>query len=99
MNVIVGRPAEGITINPLEFVLDQRTMKPLVFSSESAAADYMKRHGCTDEDLYWLTFKPVTGAKCPKCGWPLVESDVGEYDFTCVGCDEDFYRFEVKGAG
>jgi transcriptional regulator NrdR family protein len=32
---------------------------------------------------------------CPKCGRPLLKSQVKGYAFQCFACDEDFYRFEV----
>ena len=36
---------------------------------------------------------------CPKCGRPVVKSNLNktgnEYKFQCHGCEEDFWRFEV----
>ena len=32
---------------------------------------------------------------CPKCKINLIKSDVKEYDFLCVKCDENFYNCEV----
>lgn len=36
-----------------------------------------------------------TGFKCPKCGQQLKPSDVDGYEFVCVECDENFYKFEA----
>lgn len=32
---------------------------------------------------------------CPKCGRMLLRSRIKGYEFQCMSCDEDFYRFEV----
>ena len=32
---------------------------------------------------------------CPKCGRMLLRSIIKGYEFQCMSCDEDFYRFEV----
>ena len=32
---------------------------------------------------------------CPKCGRMLLKSRIKGYEFQCMNCDEDFYRFEV----
>lgn len=32
---------------------------------------------------------------CPKCGRPVVKSEIEGYTYQCHGCEEDFYRFEV----
>lgn len=32
---------------------------------------------------------------CPKCGRPVLKSNIEGYSFQCHSCDEDFYRFEV----
>ena len=36
--------------------------------------------------------KPV--GICRFCGSPLYKSDLEEYTFECLNCDEDFYYFE-----
>ena len=95
MGVIVGRHIEDITINPLEYVLDESMEYPVIFKNEIEAKEWLRKHGATDEYIYWLVFKEVIDKKCHRCGWPLVYSAVDGYDFTCPGCDEDFYRFEV----
>lgn len=32
---------------------------------------------------------------CPKCGRPLLKSQIKGYAFQCFSCDEDFCKFEV----
>lgn len=33
---------------------------------------------------------------CPHCGCFLYKSDVDQYDYVCVDCDENFYECEVR---
>jgi hypothetical protein len=33
---------------------------------------------------------------CPFCGNELYLSDLPQYDYVCVNCDENFYECEVK---
>lgn len=58
MNVCVGRHVNGISINPLEFILnnDNTVME---FQSEDIAKTYLKDNGFSDEDIYWFHFKPA----------------------------------------
>lgn len=37
-----------------------------------------------------------TNVTCPKCGAMLFTSDVSDYSFICMDCDENFYSSEVK---
>lgn len=34
--------------------------------------------------------------RCPRCGYPLLKSEIAGYTFTCPNCDEDFYSFEAR---
>ena len=34
--------------------------------------------------------------RCPRCGCPLIDSEVVGYTYTCPNCDEDFYSFEAR---
>lgn len=34
------------------------------------------------------------GRSCVHCGKELLPSIIGDYDYQCVYCDEDFYEFE-----
>lgn len=62
MGVIVGRHINGITINPLEYLLDDMG-EMIVFRSEERAKEYFKKQGWTDEQIYWLVFEE-TEAEC-----------------------------------
>ena len=37
-----------------------------------------------------------THKECPHCGDDLYLSDLPQYDYVCVQCDENFYESEVK---
>lgn len=43
-----------------------------------------------------LCNKYATSAKCPKCGHYLYTSDLSNYAFVCLKCDENFYSVEIK---
>lgn len=32
---------------------------------------------------------------CPHCGGPLIPSEIPDYVWQCIDCDEDFYGIEV----
>lgn len=38
----------------------------------------------------------IISKRCPRCGLPLVKSDILEYVYQCFECDEDFYGFEAN---
>ena len=56
--ICIGRPINGITINPLEFVLDDDG-EVKTFENEDVARDFLKRNGFTDEDIDYLTFQEI----------------------------------------
>ena len=33
---------------------------------------------------------------CKKCGREVVKSELKEYSYQCVECDEDLYEFETE---
>lgn len=37
-----------------------------------------------------------TTARCRKCGRPLLLSELDDYTYQCLFCDEDFYSIEAK---
>lgn len=37
-----------------------------------------------------------TGKNCPHCGKQLIESDLKDYKYLCINCDENFYKIEVE---
>lgn len=53
-----------------------------------------------DDDLDYAVHSIVkdieTDKKCPSCGSMLYCSDLPEYDYVCVECEENFYDCEVK---
>jgi hypothetical protein len=48
--VAVGRPINGISINGLEWLLDDAN-KPMVFSDKNEAIAFLKAHGTDDTDI------------------------------------------------
>lgn len=62
MGVVVGRHINGITINPLEYLLDDMG-ELIVFRSEERAKEYFKGQGWTEEQIYWLVFEE-TESEC-----------------------------------
>lgn len=36
-----------------------------------------------------------TTRHCNKCGNPVTESDLKDYSYQCLECDEDLYLFET----
>lgn len=48
MGVIIGRPIEGVTINGLEYVCDERGMT-IVFKDEQEARGFLADHGIDDD--------------------------------------------------
>ena len=54
--VIVGRHINGITINPLEYLLDEKD-EVMEFTSEDAAKTFLKEKGHTDDYIDGLIFQ------------------------------------------
>ena len=54
--VCIGRHINGISINPLEYLLDESGQVKL-FTDEAAAKAHLSELGCSDEDAYWMVFK------------------------------------------
>lgn len=44
---------------------------------------------------YKLHQKYSTNKKCFRCGSQLLVSDLKEYKYLCLECDENFYEFET----
>ena len=40
--------------------------------------------------------KCKTEKECPHCGHRLFKSDLPQYDYVCVKCDENFYEGEIR---
>lgn len=58
MGIIVGRHINGITLNRLEYLLDDKR-RLMIFESEEQAKEYLKRNGFSDDDIYWIVFEKV----------------------------------------
>jgi len=54
--VIVGKHINGITINPLEYLLDDDG-EALEFVNMKTAKAFLKEKGFTNEELDWLVFQ------------------------------------------
>lgn len=95
--VIVGRPINGISLNGLEYILDDEG-EIRYFDSVDEAKTLLREHGYDDEDFDdYLVFKESTERTCFRCGSPLFKSDIAGYAYQCFHCDEDFYAFEQGG--
>ena len=49
--IIIGRHINGITLNPLEYVLDEDG-ELMVFETQDKAKDFLREHGFDDEDVH-----------------------------------------------
>ena len=56
--VTVGKHINGITLNPLEYLLDNDG-NMMEFENEDAAKAFLKEKGITDDVIYWLVFEQV----------------------------------------
>ena len=94
--VIVGRPINGISLNGLEYILDDEG-EIRYFNSIEEAKALLREHGYDDEDMEdYLVFKESEDRTCFRCGSPLFKSDIAGYTYQCFHCDEDFYAFEQE---
>lgn len=54
--IVIGRHINGITINPLEYLLnDDGTIKE--FENKAKAVEFLRENGFTDEDLDYMVFE------------------------------------------
>lgn len=94
--VIVGRPINGISLNGLEYILDDED-EIRYFDSIDEAKTLLREHGYDDEDMEdYLVFKESEDRTCFRCGSPLFKSNIQGYTYQCFHCDEDFYAFEQE---
>lgn len=94
--VIVGRPIEGISLNGLEYVLDDDGFIRYFDSVEDAKA-FLRENGVDDETMEdCLVFRESEDRTCFRCGSPLFKSGNPDYAYQCFRCDEDFYAFEQE---
>ena len=92
--VIVGRPINGISLNGLEWLLNDDGTQ-MIFENSAEADAFLRKNGFTDEDLDCLVFRESIGT-CFRCGSPLFRSDIEGYTSQCFACDEDFFGFEQE---
>lgn len=50
MSIKIGRPINGISLNGLEYVLDDAGNE-MLFRDEDAAVSFLHKHGYTDADI------------------------------------------------
>lgn len=92
--VIVGRPINGISINGLEYLMDDEGAYK-IFDDIDAAKKFLMENGFDEENLEELVFKESIGT-CFRCGSPLFSSQIEGYTSQCFTCDEDFFSFEQE---
>ena len=56
--VIIGSHINGITINPLEYILDEDD-DVMEFNSKEEAISFLKDHGATEDEIYYYVFEEV----------------------------------------
>ena len=56
--ITVGRHINGITLNPLEYLLDNDGNE-MEFENEDAAKAFLKERGFTDDEIYWFAFEQI----------------------------------------
>lgn len=54
----IGRYINGITLNPLEYLLDKNG-DVRRFRTKKTEKIFLRRKGMTEEEIYWLTFEKV----------------------------------------
>lgn len=92
--VIVGRPINGITINGLEYLMDDEGAFK-IFDDMDAAKKFLTENGFDEAGMEDLVFVESIGT-CFRCGSPLFPSQIEGYTSQCFTCDEDFFRFEQE---
>ena len=64
--IIVGRHINGITLNDLEYLLDE-SGDIMKFKSKEHAVRYLKEHGADDEEIYFMSFIYTNESRECKC--------------------------------
>ena len=61
MTIIIGRHPEGITLNPLEYLLDapEPKGKPMEFKNERQAREFLKSKGVAESNLDAFVYQEV----------------------------------------
>ena len=69
--IIVGRHINGITLNDLEYLLDEDG-DVMEFDNKEEAVEFLKNAGFSDDDIEWFVFLE----KCPVCGEYVNEGEL-----------------------
>ena len=56
--IIIGRPIGGISLNPLEYVLDEND-EIMTFTDMKAAHSFLIEHGVPENELEFFVFEEV----------------------------------------
>ena len=90
--VTVGRHINGITINPLEYLLDE-SGNLLAFENEEHAKRFLKSKGFSEDDIYWLAIDDCM-VKCLNCGHEFVLNKLSRdklgWHTACPKCNGSF---------
>ena len=90
--VIVGRPINGITLNPLEYLLDAKN-RMIAFDDEKQAKSFLKRMGFSDDEIYFYTIEDCM-MSCVKCKHEFVlerlHRDKPGWQTVCPECESSF---------
>jgi hypothetical protein len=65
--IIIGRAVHGVSLNGLEYLLDERG-KEKIFSSTKAAKDFLKGEGVPEKDLDSYVYQDITDERPEKSG-------------------------------
>ena len=89
----IGRPINGIPVNGLEYILDDKN-ELMLFSTKAEAVSYLKEHGVPDDGIDDFTFQYYT--KCLNCGKmvtidgdDIMHDDLGDH-VVCPMCESSF---------
>ena len=72
-----------------------------LLTTNISVADPVYFNECEDDDVFPILINSIvkalkTNKKCPHCDAPLYLSDLPQYDYVCIECEENFYECEVK---
>ena len=90
--VTVGRPINGITLNPLEYLLDAKN-RMIAFDHEEQAKNFLKRMGFSKEEIYFCTIEDCM-MSCMSCRHEFVLEklyrDKLGWHTVCPECESSF---------
>lgn len=85
--IVIGRPINGISINGLEYLLDDAGDFHH-FSTVDAAKQFLRDNGVDDEEALKEGFRYIQHTYCAGCGkeYFLEPSEVAEHGYYCDEC-------------